>query len=103
MYRIDASWPAIGIPACVKLIDELPFHAVGEKYITAVVEGAGGMPLVLPVLGEAYDLPSLLDRLDGLVNVVIESRNQSGRAILRPDIGRQGRGRDTPATLGLEK
>ncbi|MGH6937416.1 gamma-glutamyl-gamma-aminobutyrate hydrolase family protein [Hypericibacter sp.] len=67
MYRIDASWPAIGIPACVKSVEELPFHAVGEKYITAVVEGAQGMPLLLPVLGEAYDLPSLLDRLDGLL------------------------------------
>jgi putative glutamine amidotransferase len=67
MYRINASWPAIGIPACVKSVEELPFHAVGEKYITAVVEGAQGLPLLLPVLGEAYDLPSLLDRLDGLL------------------------------------
>lgn len=67
MYRIDASWPAIGIPACVKSVEELPFHAVGEKYITAVVEGAEGLPLLLPVLGAAYELPSLLARLDGLL------------------------------------
>jgi putative glutamine amidotransferase len=67
MYRIDATWPAIGIPACVKSVEELPFHAVGEKYITAVVEGAEGLPLVLPVLGETYELSSLLDRLDGLL------------------------------------
>ncbi|MFZ5791359.1 MAG: gamma-glutamyl-gamma-aminobutyrate hydrolase family protein [Pseudomonadota bacterium] len=67
MYPIDASWPVIGVPACVKQVHEMPFHAVGEKYITAVVEAAEGLPFLLPVLGEAYDLPSLIDRLDGLL------------------------------------
>ena len=58
--------PLIGIPACVKEVDGLPFHAVGEKYITAVADAAGGLPWVIPALGEFYDLPDLVARMDGL-------------------------------------
>lgn len=65
--KIDQSWPLIGIPCCVKAVEEMPFHTVGEKYITAVVEGAGGMPMLFPSLGEAYDVKALVARLDGLL------------------------------------
>ncbi len=58
--------PIIGIPACVKQVDGLPFHAVGEKYITAVAYAAGGLPWVIPSLGGFYDIPDLVSRLDGL-------------------------------------
>ena len=58
--------PIIGIPACVKEVDGLPFHAVGEKYITAVANAADGLPWVIPALGEFYDIPDLVARLDGL-------------------------------------
>lgn len=58
--------PLIGIPACVKEADGLPFHAVGEKYITAVAHAVGGLPWLIPPLGAFYDLPDLVSRLDGL-------------------------------------
>ncbi|MGH7187314.1 MAG: gamma-glutamyl-gamma-aminobutyrate hydrolase family protein, partial [Pseudomonadota bacterium] len=58
--------PIIGIPACVKEVDGLPFHAVGEKYITAVAHAAGGLPWVIPALGGFYDIADLVSRLDGL-------------------------------------
>jgi putative glutamine amidotransferase len=59
--------PLIGIPACVKEVDGLPFHAVGEKYITAVSDAAGGLPWLVPALGSFYDIPDLVARMDGLL------------------------------------
>jgi putative glutamine amidotransferase len=66
IMQIDGAAPVIGIPACVKEVDGLPFHAVGEKYITAVAFAAGGLPLLIPALGQSYDIPALVERLDGL-------------------------------------
>jgi putative glutamine amidotransferase len=44
-----------------------PFHAVGEKYITAVLDAAQALPLVIPSLGEELALDELLQELDGLM------------------------------------
>jgi putative glutamine amidotransferase len=63
----DTPLPLIGVPACVKEIDHLPFHAAGDKYVRAVAEGAGGMPLVIPALGELVDIGGLVAGLDGLL------------------------------------
>ncbi len=59
--------PVIGLPADRRMIGRHPFHAVGEKYIRALVEAAGAMPLLIPALGPELDLPGLLERLDGLL------------------------------------
>lgn len=64
---LDSTSPLIGVPACVKEIDHLPFHTAGDKYVRAVAEGAGGMPLVIPALGELIDIEALVARLDGLL------------------------------------
>ena len=69
--------PLIGIPACVKEVDGLPFHAVGEKYITAVADAAGGLPWLIPALGGFYDIPDLVARMDGLL--VTGSRSNVAR------------------------
>lgn len=65
--RLDRNSPLIGVPACVKGIDGMPFHAVGDKYIQAVVEAAEGLPFMIAALGEAYAIPDLVARLDGLL------------------------------------
>lgn len=65
--RLDSTAPVVGIPACVKQIDGMPFHAVGEKYISGVLNGAEALPMLLPALGAAYELPALFSRLDGLL------------------------------------
>jgi putative glutamine amidotransferase len=64
---LDRTAPLIGLPADVKLVNEHPFHAVGEKYITAVSDAAGGLPLVIPALGDRFDMADLVARLDGLL------------------------------------
>ncbi|MEE8189630.1 MAG: gamma-glutamyl-gamma-aminobutyrate hydrolase family protein [Kiloniellales bacterium] len=60
--------PLIGVPACVREIDDNPFHAVGDKYLRAVTEAAQGLPMVIPAFGEnGIDLSDLVWRLDGLM------------------------------------
>jgi putative glutamine amidotransferase len=44
-----------------------PFHMVGEKYARAVLDAAGGVPLLIPALAEELNFDELLERLDGLV------------------------------------
>jgi putative glutamine amidotransferase len=45
---------------------EHPSHRAGERYVAAVRELAGALPLLLPALGAA-DVGCLLDRLDGVI------------------------------------
>lgn len=60
--------PVIGIPADRRMIARHPFHAVGEKYIDAVVLAAGALPLLVPALGpRELDFDELLDAVDGLL------------------------------------
>jgi putative glutamine amidotransferase len=59
--------PIIGIPADRRLYGKHVFHMVGEKYIEAVALGAHAVPVLVPALGPALDLPSLLDACDGLL------------------------------------
>lgn len=44
-----------------------PFHAVGEKYARAVLEAAGGLPLLIPALAEELRLDELVERFDGFL------------------------------------
>ncbi|MBP2293922.1 gamma-glutamyl-gamma-aminobutyrate hydrolase family protein [Azospirillum rugosum] len=59
--------PLIGVPACARMMGEHPFHVVGDKYVRAVSDGAGGMPLLIPALGTALDMEEVAGRLDGLL------------------------------------
>jgi putative glutamine amidotransferase len=59
--------PLIGIPCDHRMLGPHPFHAVGEKYVLAVSEGAGALPLLIPVLESPVEIDSLLDRLDGVM------------------------------------
>src|SRR5476649_1736114 len=65
--------PLIGIPADRRLCGKHYFHMVGEKYIEAVAQGAGAVPVLVPALGSEIDLPSLLDACDGLLLTGSES------------------------------
>jgi len=43
-----------------------PFHCVGEKYISAVAEGADAVPVLIPSLGDA-NLDEVLASVDGIL------------------------------------
>lgn len=57
--------PIIGIPACSREVAGHPNHATPSRYGDAVIGGSGGMPVLLPPVGDGL-LP-ILDRLDGLL------------------------------------
>lgn len=59
--------PLIGIPADRRIINVHPFHCVGEKYINAVIEGAGATPILLPSLGERVRIEEIVADLDGIL------------------------------------
>jgi putative glutamine amidotransferase len=59
--------PVIGISADQRMIGPHPFHAVGDKYVQAVVEAADAIPMVIPALGERLGLDELLAHLDGIL------------------------------------
>jgi len=59
--------PLIGIPTDRTQIGLHPFVAVGEKYVRAVVDGAGGIPLLWPALSPPLDPAVLLETVDGLL------------------------------------
>ena len=59
--------PLIGIPADRRTVGLHPSHLVGEKYIRAVLEGAGAVPLLIPALADELNLDELAERLDGIL------------------------------------
>jgi len=63
--------PIIGVISDRRTLGLHPFQVQGEKYLTAIVAGAGGYPVGLPVLGPAFedgfDLLEVLESLDGLL------------------------------------
>ena len=65
--QLPADAPIIGVPMCVKHLDNQNFHTVGEKYLTAVIEAAGAYPLAFPALGEAIPPAALLSHFDGIL------------------------------------
>ena len=61
------SMPWVGLPADRKLVGKHYTHSAGEKYIQAVVDGAGAMPVLIPSLSPPLPLRELLAGLDGLL------------------------------------
>jgi putative glutamine amidotransferase len=64
---MSARRPVIGIPADRRMLGPHPFHAVGEKYIAAVLRQSDALPLLIPSLGDELGLAELVDELDGLL------------------------------------
>lgn len=59
--------PLIGVSACTRQLGLHPFHIAGDKYLRAISVAAGGLPLIIPALGDLLDIPELLGSLDGLL------------------------------------
>jgi putative glutamine amidotransferase len=63
--------PLIGVISDRRTLGHHAFQVQGEKYLTAIVAGAGGYPLGLPVLGPGigaeFDLLEVLETLGGLL------------------------------------
>lgn len=76
--------PLVGVTADTTEIGMHRAHVVGDKYLAAVVEGAGALALAVPALGERQAASALLDALDGLLftgsHSNVEPRHYGGPA-----------------------
>jgi putative glutamine amidotransferase len=59
--------PVVGVSCCVKPFGDHLFHAAGAKYIEALAEGAGALPVLLPSLGDLVRPEDAVAGLDGLL------------------------------------
>ena len=59
--------PIIGVPADRRVLDPHPFHMAGEKYLTAIIEAADAVPLIIPVLADHFAIDELVDQVDGVM------------------------------------
>lgn len=59
--------PLIGVISDRRTLGHHAFQVQGEKYLLAVIEGSGGYPVGIPSVGVSFDVPGVLDRLDGLM------------------------------------
>ncbi len=58
--------PIVAVPACRRILEPHPFHMVGEKYLTALVEASGCLPFMIPALDDPSFHRDIMDRVDGL-------------------------------------
>jgi len=58
--------PLVGLPTDSKPIGLHRYQAAGEKYVRALVEGAGVLPVLIPSMSPPLPLREVLSRLDGL-------------------------------------
>jgi len=58
--------PLVGVQCCTRPLRGQPTHAVVEKYIRAILEGADAVPLLVPALDDLAP-ETLVAQLDGLL------------------------------------
>lgn len=59
--------PVVGVISDRRMLGAHPFHVQGEKYLTAIAEGAGGFPVGIPALADRVDVLEILATVDGLL------------------------------------
>jgi putative glutamine amidotransferase len=94
--------PIVLVPACTRQFGDHPYYAAQIKYVDAVVRGAGCAPLILPALGDALALSTMLDVCDGIMLTGSASNvhpSHYGQDVLDPALP-QDRARDA-TTLPL--
>jgi putative glutamine amidotransferase len=61
------SIPLVGLPADTYESHGFLFHSLGDKYVRAVAEVARCAPVMIPSIGDALDLDTLLEHFDGML------------------------------------
>jgi putative glutamine amidotransferase len=59
--------PVIGIICCARREGEVVLHTVSEKYVLAAAESLGGLPFLVPPVGDRVSAEEVVARLDGLL------------------------------------
>jgi len=64
---MSAKRPLIGIPADRRLLAPQAYHLAAEKYVTAALDAAGAIPVIVPAIGRELHYEGLFDSLHGLL------------------------------------
>ena len=64
---MSAKRPLIGIPADRRMLGAQAYHVAGEKYLSAALDAAGAIPVIIPAIGRELRLDDLLESLHGLL------------------------------------
>ncbi len=67
MNKNNSSIPIVGVPTCRQVIGDLEYDCTQHKYIAALCQSAGVLPLQIPLLGDQLSVESILQRLDGIL------------------------------------
>ena len=59
--------PLVAVSACLKQINTARVHSANTRYIEALAEISGCLPIILPAVGERMDPSAALDHISGLV------------------------------------
>lgn len=57
----------IGVVADYRVIDPHGFHMAGDKYLRAVTQAMGALPVIVPAMAGEIDAHAVVSRLDGLM------------------------------------
>ncbi|MFK4823690.1 gamma-glutamyl-gamma-aminobutyrate hydrolase family protein [Paenochrobactrum sp. BZR 588] len=63
----DIKRPLVAIPSDLKTIDNVSWHAISEQYLIAAAEVAGLTPIMIPALGAAISIETILEAVDGVL------------------------------------
>lgn len=59
--------PIVAVSADRRMLEPHASHVVGEKYLRAIIDGAGALPLIVPALAGDIDVDELLEHVDGIM------------------------------------
>lgn len=62
-----APTPIIGIPASFRRFNGMRVHGVGSSNVDAVANVSGGIPVLIPAIGDRVDARGVLSGIDGLM------------------------------------
>jgi putative glutamine amidotransferase len=57
----------VGIVCDRRISGDMPVHQANDEYITAIRDGAGALPLLIPSTDAPLDIAAVLDAVDGLL------------------------------------
>lgn len=59
--------PLVAVPANTKELEAYHWHGAADTYLQAIVHGLGGIPLIVPYMGDEIDFEALVTRVDGVL------------------------------------
>jgi putative glutamine amidotransferase len=57
----------VGLVTDRRAIDGMPVHLAHDEYVTAIRDGAGALPLLIPSTDTALSIDAILSAVDGLL------------------------------------